>query len=118
MATAECTPSPAPISESPRPTAIAMNPRCLTISYFQPVTERAGLARNPPPMPYLRLLGRWLERAGFTVGAKVRVNVEARRLVLEVIELPSPPPPRSVRPSRLARFFRSHPTQTEAVRQD
>jgi len=57
-----------------------MNPRFLIISYFQPVTERSCPARNPPPMPYLRLLGRWLERAGFTVGEKVRVTVAASRL--------------------------------------
>ncbi len=37
-------------------------------------------------MPYLRLLGRWLEAAGFPVGSHVRVQVEPQRLILEVIE--------------------------------
>jgi len=36
-------------------------------------------------MPYLRLLGRWLEKCGFAVGSEVRVEVSQGRLVLEVI---------------------------------
>jgi len=39
---------------------------------------------RPEPLPYLRLRGRWLEDAGFRVGAHVRVRVESRRLILEV----------------------------------
>ena len=39
-----------------------------------------------PPMPFLRLQGCWLDRAGFAIGADVRVQVEPGRLVLEVIE--------------------------------
>jgi hypothetical protein len=34
----------------------------------------------------LRLQGRWLDEAGFTIGAQVRVQVMPGRLVLEVIE--------------------------------
>jgi hypothetical protein len=37
-------------------------------------------------MPYLHLQGRWLERAGFAIGAIVRVQVTPRRLVVEVSE--------------------------------
>ena len=37
-------------------------------------------------MPFLRLQGRWLDQAGFAIGANVRVEVEAGRLVVEVIE--------------------------------
>jgi hypothetical protein len=37
-------------------------------------------------MPYLHLQGRWLERAGFAIGANVRVQVTPRRLVVEVAE--------------------------------
>jgi hypothetical protein len=43
--------------------------------------------RLSEPMPFLRLQGRWLDRAGFAVGADVRVHVEPGRLVLEVIDL-------------------------------
>jgi hypothetical protein len=39
-----------------------------------------------PPMPFLRLQGRWLDAASFAIGANVRVQVEAGRLVLEVID--------------------------------
>jgi len=37
-------------------------------------------------MPFLRLQGRWLDQAGFAIGAQVRVQVMRGRLVLEVIE--------------------------------
>ena len=61
-----------------------MNSRRLKVSYHQPISE-APCGRLPP-MPFLRLQGRWLDRAGFAVGSDVRVQVERGRLVLEVIE--------------------------------
>jgi Toxin SymE, type I toxin-antitoxin system len=61
-----------------------MNPRRLKVSYHQPISQ-APLG-SLAPMPFLRLQGRWLERAGFTVGANVHVQVERGRLVLEVID--------------------------------
>ena len=36
------------------------------------------------PMPSLRLRGRWLKAAGFDIGARVHVSVEAGKLVVEV----------------------------------
>lgn len=55
-------------------------------SAFSPLAARL-------PIPFLRLRGRWLERAGFTVGAHVQVVVVSPgRLVVEVIE--SAPPQR------------------------
>jgi hypothetical protein len=33
--------------------------------------------------PYIRLLGRWLEHAGFTIGSKVDVRVAPGQLVIE-----------------------------------
>ena len=36
-----------------------------------------------PRMPYLRMQGQWLDRAGFAVGTPVRVEVSERRLVVE-----------------------------------
>lgn len=64
-----------------------MKPRCLTISRSYPEC-RATWSTEPPrgPMPFLRLQGRWLDGAGFAVGAKVRVQVERGRLVVEVID--------------------------------
>ena len=44
------------------------------------------MRRDPPPMPFLHLQGRWLDRAGFTIGAKVRVLVSPGRLILEVAD--------------------------------
>ena len=37
-------------------------------------------------MPFLHLQGRWLDRAGFAIGADVRVVATPRRLVIEVIK--------------------------------
>lgn len=37
-------------------------------------------------MPFLRLQGRWLDEAGFAIGADVQVQVMPGRLVLEVID--------------------------------
>jgi hypothetical protein len=33
-------------------------------------------------VPFIRLRGRWLEQAGFEIGDKVKVEVEAGRLVI------------------------------------
>jgi hypothetical protein len=41
--------------------------------------------RPLPPMPTLRLQGRWLEKAGFIIGMQVGVQVEPGRLVLETL---------------------------------
>jgi hypothetical protein len=39
-------------------------------------------------MPHLQLQGRWLGRAGFAIGARVRVQVEPGRLVIETLTTP------------------------------
>jgi hypothetical protein len=64
-----------------------MNSRRLKVSYHQPESFRT----EPPlrsllPMPFLRLQGRWLDQAGFAIGAEVRVEVTPGRLVIEVLE--------------------------------
>jgi Toxin SymE, type I toxin-antitoxin system len=61
-----------------------MNPRRLKVSYHQPHSQEPQ--GRLPPMPFLRLQGRWLDAAGFAVGAAVHVQVEPGRLVLEVID--------------------------------
>jgi Toxin SymE, type I toxin-antitoxin system len=61
-----------------------MNSRRLKVSYRQP--ESLVPLRLPPPMPFLRLQGRWLDRAGFAIGADVHVQVEPGRLVIEVLD--------------------------------
>lgn len=59
----------------------------LTVSRQYP-ESRAARPRylRIAPMPFLRLRGRWLDEAGFTIGANVRVEVSAGRLVVEVVE--------------------------------
>jgi hypothetical protein len=37
----------------------------------------------PTPVPFLRLMGKWLDRAGFPIDANLRVTVEMGRLVIE-----------------------------------
>jgi len=69
-----------------------MSARRLTVSRQYP-ESRAARPRYLPtaPMPFLRLQGRWLDQAGFAIGANVRVEIAAGRLVLEVIEPDSRP---------------------------
>ena len=77
-----------------------MDLRHLTLGY-RPVDSRSRVSdctwSRLAPKPHLRLTGRWLDRAGFAVGAAVRVQVAPGRLVLEVIE-----PEGKARPRRLA----------------
>jgi type I toxin-antitoxin system toxin SymE len=61
-----------------------MKSRHLKVSY-RPSQSQVPL-RMPSPMPFLRLQGRWLDAAGFAIGADVHVQVEPGRLVLEVID--------------------------------
>jgi Toxin SymE, type I toxin-antitoxin system len=65
-----------------------MNSHRLKIDSLSPGV-RSVFSRLAPalPIPFLRLRGRWLERAGFVVGASVQVVVVSPgRLVVEVIE--------------------------------
>lgn len=64
-----------------------MKPHRLTVSCQYP-ESRAARPRYLPtaPLPFLRLQGRWLDQAGFAIGANVQVVVSPGRLVVEVIE--------------------------------
>jgi hypothetical protein len=63
-----------------------VNSRRLRVSYRQPDSRCRVPLHRLLPMPFLRLQGRWLDQAGFAIGADVRVQVTPGRLVLEVIE--------------------------------
>ena len=64
-----------------------MTDRTLTVSSLYPSlpspSKRRSFrqTRRQKAVPFLRLSGRWLEAAGFEIGSKVRVVVEAERLV-------------------------------------
>jgi hypothetical protein len=62
----------------------SMKSRRLTVSSSHPESRAVRARELPSPMPFLRLRGRWLDQAGFAIGANVRVEVSAGRLVLEV----------------------------------
>jgi Toxin SymE, type I toxin-antitoxin system len=64
-----------------------MKRRRLKVSRTQPESRAARFPRSlPAPMPLLRLQGRWLDQAGFGIGAHVRVTVARGLLALEVID--------------------------------
>lgn len=74
-------PIESPLMHSP------MKPRRLKVSYTQPDSRsREPQVPHLLPMPFLRLRGRWLDAAGFTVGTDVRVEVSTGKLVIEVID--------------------------------
>jgi toxic protein SymE len=45
--------------------------------------RRDGFRTGTQWSPVLRLSGRWLQQAGFDIGQRVRVRVDAGRLVIE-----------------------------------
>ena len=61
-----------------------MSPRRLRVSYRP--TDSSVPLRRLAPMPFLRLQGRWLDRACFAVGADAQAQVKPGRLVIEVID--------------------------------
>jgi hypothetical protein len=77
--------------ESPACPMVPMKSRRLTVGYGLGTLRPArvwlpALRPEPAPAPHLRPQGRWLDRAGFRIGANVRVRVTAGRLVIELVE--------------------------------
>ena len=87
MAIAECT---TPILGAdaliPSQSSETLDSRQLKVRDFRPY-KRLLQGSEPTPMPSLHLQGRWLERAGFAIGANVRVQITPRRLIVEVVEV-------------------------------
>jgi Toxin SymE, type I toxin-antitoxin system len=96
MANLDITPNSSQIrqthsSECPACAMVPMKSRRLTVGYGSATLR---LAREwlpepkpePAPAPHLRLQGRWLDHAGFRIGANVRVQVTPGRLVIELLE--------------------------------
>ena len=61
-----------------------MKRRRLTISCTHPASRARWLRRPLAPIPMLRLHGRWLQRAGFPIGAHVVVAIVAGEITLRV----------------------------------
>ncbi|MFC4314952.1 SymE family type I addiction module toxin [Steroidobacter flavus] len=86
MATAKCTTSPRDIDVSISSQASEeIDSRQLKIRDFRPYM-RLLEGNEPGSRPSLHLQGRWLEKAGFLIGANVRVRVAPPRLVVELVE--------------------------------
>jgi hypothetical protein len=45
-----------------------------------------GAGAPRPDVPFLRLSGRWLERAGFAIGRRMKVEVNEGRLMIEPLD--------------------------------
>ena len=78
-------------TESPAGAMVPMKSRRLTVGYgsatLRPARGWSPVRKpEPAPAPHLRLQGRWLDRAGFRIGANVCVRVTPGRLVIELVE--------------------------------
>jgi hypothetical protein len=65
--------------EQPAALDACKKPRRLTIGC-------TGTGAPRPDVPFLRLSGRWLERAGFAIGGKVKIDVTEGRLIIESVD--------------------------------
>ena len=71
--------------------SLVLEERVLKISSMsQPRSPANHRASDMPPtdlavVPWLRLAGRWLEKAGFAVDGQVKVQVEMGRLVITAV---------------------------------
>ncbi|MFO7594302.1 MAG: SymE family type I addiction module toxin [Pseudomonadota bacterium] len=73
---------------NPRPVKIPAE-KWLTIGklyyYYTPTKDAPPRTPNRQVMvPWIQMRGRWLNEAGFAIGAKVRVRVRPGRLVLTI----------------------------------
>ncbi|AHY58446.1 hypothetical protein DX03_07070 [Stenotrophomonas rhizophila] len=66
-----------------------------------PIREERG---SVEVIPYVRLRGRWLDKLGFDVGSRLKIDAEHGRITLTVIERPVPAPVKI--PRKLQRLAR------------
>jgi len=59
--------------------------RHLTVTRAVPISRARYRERRLAEIPFIRISGRWLEKAGFGIGKGVRVIVREGVMVLEVM---------------------------------
>ncbi|WP_436491554.1 SymE family type I addiction module toxin [Chitinophaga sp. ARDCPP14] len=74
--------------------------RCLTVG--STIHERLDIDNRH--VPKIRLIGLWIEKAGFKIGDKLTVDIEPNRLLLNRIE-PEPLPPVPEKKTRRKRHY-------------
>ena len=62
-------------------------PRKLKVGYHYPEPTAASRAGITVPVPYVRLCGRWLQEAGFTIGQRIKVEINDGRLMIGPADL-------------------------------
>lgn len=75
--------APVPLSADARHLTVGSVPSEKSHPPGKPLVFKIG--SPPEPLPLLRVQGRWLDRAGFPIGTKVRVLVSPERLIIEVV---------------------------------
>jgi hypothetical protein len=86
-------------------TPIATSDVSSPISHQNRLLTVAGCATmgSTGPVAHIRIMGRWLEQAGFTIGTRVNVEVSSGRLLISLLpEPPDPEPHLSPRSRKLA----------------
>ncbi len=76
-------------------------PSCKVGAQLYPIREERG---GVEVIPYVRLRGRWLDKLGFDVGSRLKIEAEHGRITLTVIERPVPVPVKI--PRKLQRLAR------------
>ena len=76
-------------------------PSCKVGAQLFPIREEYG---SVEVIPYVRLRGRWLDKLGFEVGSRLKIDAEHGRITLTVIERSVPVPVKI--PRKLQRLAR------------
>jgi len=64
-----------------RPASVPLETRLITVSFGN---KEWCTKAETPPIPQIRIKGRWLEKAGFQIGLPVKVIVHQELLIVEL----------------------------------
>jgi len=62
--------------------SVSHKPRLLSITGSCYEYQLDGRWPRPPEVPYLRLRGYWLQKAGFSVGQRVELHIADQRITI------------------------------------